>query len=131
MRFSVLTMSALPRPWQVIHDQARAEELAVQVFLKWWRNPQAHEEQAQGWLVGPPYVRCWTNQDAGHAGADSSAYSRSSARRPPTPEQESRLAPQAGLPGKELHLPVIWTSYQFPLPLPSCKLRLFQSKVRT
>jgi len=26
---------------RVIHDQARAEELAVEVFLKWWRNPQA------------------------------------------------------------------------------------------
>ena len=50
MRFSVLTTSALPRHWQVIHDQARAEELAVQVFLKWWRNPQAHGEQAQGRL---------------------------------------------------------------------------------
>ena len=35
---------------RVIHDQARAEELAVEVFLKWWRNPQAHGEQAAGWL---------------------------------------------------------------------------------
>lgn len=35
---------------RVIHDQARAEELAVEVFLKWWRNPQAHGEHAQGWL---------------------------------------------------------------------------------
>jgi len=35
---------------RVIHDQARAEELAVEVFLKWWRNPQAHGEQAEGWL---------------------------------------------------------------------------------
>jgi len=26
---------------RVIHDQARAEEIAVEVFLKWWRNPQA------------------------------------------------------------------------------------------
>jgi RNA polymerase sigma-70 factor, ECF subfamily len=35
---------------RVIRDQARAEELAVEVFLKWWRNPQAHGEHAEGWL---------------------------------------------------------------------------------
>ncbi|MGH9495322.1 MAG: sigma-70 family RNA polymerase sigma factor [Candidatus Sulfotelmatobacter sp.] len=35
---------------RVIHDQARAEELAVEVFLKWWRNPQAHGDHAEGWL---------------------------------------------------------------------------------
>jgi len=35
---------------RVIHNQARAEELAVEVFLKWWRNPQAQGEQAEGWL---------------------------------------------------------------------------------
>jgi len=35
---------------RVIHDQARAEELAVEVFLKWWGNPQAHGAHAEGWL---------------------------------------------------------------------------------
>ena len=35
---------------KVIHDQARAEEIAVDVFLKWWRHPQAHGEHAEGWL---------------------------------------------------------------------------------
>jgi RNA polymerase sigma-70 factor (ECF subfamily) len=35
---------------RVIHDQARAEEIAVEIFLKWWRNPQAHGEHAEGWL---------------------------------------------------------------------------------
>jgi len=35
---------------RVIHDQARAEELAVEVFLKWWRNPQAQGSGAEGWL---------------------------------------------------------------------------------
>ena len=35
---------------RVIHDQARAEELAVEVFLKWWRYPQSHGEHAEGWL---------------------------------------------------------------------------------
>ena len=38
---------------------------------------------------------------------------------------------QTGLPGTGMHLPVIWTSYQFPVPLPSRKLLLSQSKVRT
>jgi RNA polymerase sigma-70 factor (ECF subfamily) len=35
---------------RVIHDQARAEELAVEVFLKWWRNPRARGEHAEGWI---------------------------------------------------------------------------------
>lgn len=35
---------------RVIHDQSWAEELAVEVFLKWWRTPRAQGAQAQGWL---------------------------------------------------------------------------------
>jgi hypothetical protein len=35
------------------------------------------------------------------------------------------------LPGNDLGLPVIWTSYQFSLPLPSCNVKLSQSKVKT
>jgi RNA polymerase sigma-70 factor, ECF subfamily len=35
---------------RVICDQARAEELAVEIFLKWWRNPQARGEHSEGWL---------------------------------------------------------------------------------
>jgi len=34
----------------VIRDRARAEELAVDVFLKWSRTPKAHGEKADGWL---------------------------------------------------------------------------------
>ena len=34
----------------VVHDSARAEELAVEIFLKFWRNPKAHGENANGWL---------------------------------------------------------------------------------
>src|SRR4051812_24680322 len=34
----------------VIRDPARAEELAVEVFLKWSRNPAAHGEKAGAWL---------------------------------------------------------------------------------
>jgi RNA polymerase sigma-70 factor (ECF subfamily) len=35
---------------RVIKDHARAEELAVEVFLKFWRSPQAQGEKAEGWL---------------------------------------------------------------------------------
>lgn len=34
----------------VVRDPARAEELAVEVFLKLWRNRKAQGEQAGGWL---------------------------------------------------------------------------------
>ena len=46
-------------------------------------------------------------------------------------DQELRLALRQALPGNDLRLPVIWTSYQFPLPLPGCNLQLSQSKVKT
>lgn len=35
---------------RVVWDPARAEELAVEVFLKLWREPRAHGEGAPGWL---------------------------------------------------------------------------------
>jgi len=34
----------------VVRDHAAAEELAVEVFLKWWRTPEAQGENAYGWL---------------------------------------------------------------------------------
>jgi RNA polymerase sigma-70 factor (ECF subfamily) len=34
----------------VIRDHARAEELAVEVFLKWDRHPATREKEAGGWL---------------------------------------------------------------------------------
>lgn len=34
----------------VIREPARAEEIAVEVFLKWSRNPKAQGELAAGWL---------------------------------------------------------------------------------
>ena len=34
----------------VTKDPARAEELAVEVFLKWSRNRNAQGENAEGWL---------------------------------------------------------------------------------
>lgn len=34
----------------IIRDHARAEELAVEVFLKWDQHPRAHGENTTGWL---------------------------------------------------------------------------------
>ncbi len=35
---------------RVVHDQARAEELAVEVFVKLWTTHQAHGDNVEGWL---------------------------------------------------------------------------------
>jgi RNA polymerase sigma-70 factor (ECF subfamily) len=35
---------------RVVHDPARAEELAVEVFLRLSRTPRAQSEKAEGWL---------------------------------------------------------------------------------
>ncbi len=34
----------------VVRDRARAEELAVEVFLKLWRSPEAQNGNTEGWL---------------------------------------------------------------------------------
>jgi hypothetical protein len=43
----------------------------------------------------------------------------------------SGLTARQVLPGNDLHLAIIWTSYQFPLSFPSYNLKLSQSKVKT
>ena len=35
---------------RIVHDQARAEEIAADVFLRWQRHPNAHGDGAEGWL---------------------------------------------------------------------------------
>jgi DNA-directed RNA polymerase specialized sigma24 family protein len=35
---------------RVVRDRGRPEELAVEVFLKLWRNERAQGENAEGWL---------------------------------------------------------------------------------
>ena len=35
---------------RIVHDQARAEEIAADVFLRWQRHPRAHGDGAEGWL---------------------------------------------------------------------------------
>jgi RNA polymerase sigma-70 factor (ECF subfamily) len=35
---------------RIVHDRGRAEELAVDVFLRWRAQPRAHGDGAEGWL---------------------------------------------------------------------------------
>lgn len=35
---------------RLLRDRARAEELAVEVFLKLWRNPKAQRDKVEAWL---------------------------------------------------------------------------------
>jgi RNA polymerase sigma-70 factor, ECF subfamily len=35
---------------RIVHDQARAEEIAADVFIRWQRHPGAHGDGAEGWL---------------------------------------------------------------------------------
>jgi RNA polymerase sigma-70 factor (ECF subfamily) len=35
---------------RIVHDQARAEEIAADVFVRWQRHPAAHGDGAEGWL---------------------------------------------------------------------------------
>ena len=35
---------------RVVRDPARAEELAVEVFLKLWRTPKAQGKDMKGWI---------------------------------------------------------------------------------
>jgi RNA polymerase sigma-70 factor (ECF subfamily) len=35
---------------RIVHDQARAEEIAADVFIRWQRYPAAHGDGAEGWL---------------------------------------------------------------------------------
>jgi len=35
---------------RLVRDRGRSEELAVEVFLKFWRSPRAHGDKAEAWL---------------------------------------------------------------------------------
>jgi RNA polymerase sigma-70 factor (ECF subfamily) len=76
---------------RLVRDPARAEELAVEVFWKFWRNPQAHGEKAGGWLYRTA-VRMGLNEL--RDGERRARYERLSdlARALPTPEQERAAA---------------------------------------
>lgn len=71
---------------RVIGDPARAEELAVEVFLKLWRNRQAQGQKAESWLYRAA-IRTGLNELRGQTRR--SRYERllGFARRTPTPEE--------------------------------------------
>jgi RNA polymerase sigma-70 factor (ECF subfamily) len=50
---------------RIVGDPGRAEELAVEAFWKLWRTPQAHGENAGGWLYRTA-VRLGLNDLRGH-----------------------------------------------------------------
>ncbi|MGB6134565.1 MAG: sigma-70 family RNA polymerase sigma factor [Acidobacteriaceae bacterium] len=73
---------------RIIFDQARAEELAVEVFLKWWRNPQAQGEHAEGWLYRAA-IRVALDEVRRQARRDRfQRLLNVSHRSPPSPEQQ-------------------------------------------
>jgi RNA polymerase sigma-70 factor (ECF subfamily) len=71
---------------RVIRDPGRAEELAVEVFLKWSRNPLARGSKAEGWLHR---TAARMALDELRKQARRSRHERWPApvRRPPTPEE--------------------------------------------
>ena len=71
---------------RVVRDPARAEELAVEVFLKLWRNPQAQDGNTEGWLYR---VAVRTGLDELRRQTRQTRYERllGFVRRVPTPEE--------------------------------------------
>ncbi len=71
---------------RVIRDPGRAEEVAVDVFWKLWRNPKAQREQAGGWLYRTA-VRLSLNELRRQIRADRREEFSADHRIPPDPEQ--------------------------------------------
>jgi RNA polymerase sigma-70 factor (ECF subfamily) len=71
---------------RVIRDPGRAEEIAVEVFWKLWRNPKAQREQAGGWLYRTA-VRLSLNELRRQIRADRREEFSADYRKPPDPEQ--------------------------------------------
>jgi len=71
---------------RVIHDQARAEELAVEVFLKWWKSPEAHGDHAEGWLYRSAVRKALDEWRSQSRRARFEALFRLERGSPPTPE---------------------------------------------
>ncbi|MGI8742555.1 MAG: sigma factor [Bryobacteraceae bacterium] len=79
---------------RVVRDPARAEEIAVDVFVKLWRNPHAQGQWAEAWLHrvavrhGLDELRRRTRQAA--ASGCSASYDRSQPLRKSTALQRSK-----------------------------------------
>jgi RNA polymerase sigma-70 factor (ECF subfamily) len=71
---------------RVIRDPARAEDLAVEVFLRWSRNPRAQGENAEAWLYRTA-ERIGLNELRGKARRSRYEGMLRMVRRSPTPEE--------------------------------------------
>lgn len=78
---------------RLVRDPARAEELAVEVFLKLWRKPQAQGEHAEGWLYRTA-VRTGLDELRRHARRVRYERLFGFAARIPTPEEVHAAAEQ-------------------------------------
>jgi RNA polymerase sigma-70 factor (ECF subfamily) len=74
----------------VTREPARAEEIAVEVFLKWARTPGAQGEQAEGWLYRTA-VRMGLDELRRRERRTRYEQLLSIVRRPPTPEEAWNL----------------------------------------
>jgi RNA polymerase sigma-70 factor (ECF subfamily) len=71
---------------QVVRDPARAEELAVEAFVRLWRTPRAHTPQAEAWLYRTA-VRLGLDELRRQTRRDRYESLLAIVRRNPTPEQ--------------------------------------------
>ena len=71
---------------RVVRDPARAEELAVEAFVRLWRTPRAHTPQAEAWLYRTA-VRLGLDELRRQKRRDRYESLLAVIRRVPTPEQ--------------------------------------------
>jgi RNA polymerase sigma factor (sigma-70 family) len=96
---------------RVVRDHARAEELAVEAFVRLWRTPRAHTPQAEAWLYRTA-VRLGLDELRRQKRRDRYENLIAIARRIPTPEQLHAAAEEqdrvrdviASLPSRQAEL---------------------------
>ncbi len=71
---------------RVIRDPGRAEEVAIEVFWKFWRTPRAHDPAAAGWLHRTA-VRMSLNELRRQTRATRNESFSASTEGPPDPEE--------------------------------------------
>jgi RNA polymerase sigma factor (sigma-70 family) len=96
---------------RVVRDPARAEELAVEAFVRLWRTPSAHTPQAEAWLYRTA-VRLGLDELRRQTRRDRYESLLAVIRRIPTPEQLHAAAEEqervrgvlASLPARQAEL---------------------------
>ena len=96
---------------RVVRDPARAEELAVEAFVRLWRTPRAHTPQAEAWLYRTA-VRLGLDELRRQKRRERYEYVLAVIRRVPTPEQLHAAAEEqdrvravlASLPARQAEL---------------------------